>query len=225
MEKKSKYDTNPLDPDYERGTDDVWGSVRSTSSTSAAQQTGEAARGTEGHERVSTEAPTRYFEENRPYTSYPSVFIPPAYQPPMNQGAEMPRVEASFQQAPPNPKRTVAGIGLPENLCKALPYIPFSIGIVPAVIELFLVPRKEVNVRFNAAQALALQLAIMFIGFLFRMLSIFTGSGFGGFLFRCAAFVFLIYSMFRVWKGHQHRLAPLDDATRWLNEKIEPKKF
>jgi hypothetical protein len=28
--------------------------------------------------------------------------------------------------------------------------------------------------------------------------------------------------MVRVWQGKPHHIAPLDDATRWLNEKISP---
>jgi hypothetical protein len=30
--------------------------------------------------------------------------------------------------------------------------------------------------------------------------------------------------MIRVFQGKPHHIAPLDDATRWLNEKIKPRK-
>ena len=30
--------------------------------------------------------------------------------------------------------------------------------------------------------------------------------------------------MIRVWQGQEHRITPLAEATKWLNEKIEPKK-
>ncbi len=105
-----------------------------------------------------------------------------------------------------------------------LPYTPFYIGIVASVVELFLTPRVETRTRFHAAQGLALHLAILGISFLFSLLRFVTGSGVGKSLFWLAGFVFLIISMARVWKGEEHRIAPLVDATKWLNEKIEPRK-
>ena len=33
---------------------------------------------------------------------------------------------------------------------------------------------------------------------------------------------FLIVSLVRVWQGKPHHIAPLDDATAWLNEKFKP---
>ena len=116
----------------------------------------------------------------------------------------------------------------------ALPYTPFYIGGVIAVLELFLVPRNEVRTRFHAAQGLALQLAILAAGFLFRIANFFVASTLGGFsatllsilwsLFSLAALIFLIVSMVRVWKGEPHNLEPLADITKRLNEQIEPRK-
>ena len=105
-----------------------------------------------------------------------------------------------------------------------LPYAPFYIGLVASIVELLLVPRSEVRTRFHAAQGLALHLAIIAIKLLFGFVGILVGGRFGGSLFSIAAFVFLIVSMVRVWKGQPHRLAPLSDATKWLNEQIEPRK-
>ena len=59
---------------------------------------------------------------------------------------------------------------------------------------------------------------------LFKIVGAITGSGFGGVLFSLAALVFLIVSMARVWKGKPHHIAPLEEATRWLNERISPVK-
>ena len=42
--------------------------------------------------------------------------------------------------------------------------------------------------------------------------------------FSVLAFIFFIVSMIRVYKGEPHVIAPLSDLTRWLNEKIEPRK-
>jgi uncharacterized membrane protein len=105
-----------------------------------------------------------------------------------------------------------------------LPYAPAYVGLVVSLLELFLVPRKEVKARFHAAQALALHLAILLIDTLFYFISIITGSSIGGSLFRTAAFIFLIISMIRVWKGEPHRIAPLAEPAQWFNEHIEPRK-
>ncbi len=104
-----------------------------------------------------------------------------------------------------------------------LPYAPF-VGVVVALLELFLVPRKEPRVRFHAAQGLALHIAILVVRTLFGVVGAITGSSVGGALFGVAATIFLIVSMVRVWKGQPHRLAPLSDATKWLYEQIEPRK-
>jgi uncharacterized membrane protein len=77
-------------------------------------------------------------------------------------------------------------------------------------------------VRFHAAQGLALQLVILAVSFLFGLINLLTGSGLGGVLFRTAAFIFLIVSMVRVWKGKPHHIAPLDEGTRLLNERLNP---
>jgi len=86
------------------------------------------------------------------------------------------------------------------------------------------VPRNETRTRFHAAQGLALHIAILTGSVLFKIVGAITGSGMGGWLFSLAAFAFLVVSMIRVWKGKPHHIAPLDDATRWLNERISPMK-
>ena len=103
-------------------------------------------------------------------------------------------------------------------------YFPFYIGLIAAIIELAVVPRNETRTRFHAAQGLALHLAIVAGSVLFKIVGAIAGSGFGGVLFSLAALVFLIVSMARVWKGKPHHIAPLDEATRWLNERISPMK-
>jgi uncharacterized membrane protein len=242
-EKRSQYDTDPLDPDFVRRTEEMSGISRETARTS-----NEGAR-----LNPDADAPTRRIDDplSQPY---PSVFAPPAqpqqpdfqtptyqqpiyqqptspqtqYQPPTaaNLGrhtSAMPPQPHSAQQPPPS-ARTVAGIGLPENVALVLPYAPFYIGIVGALLELLLVPRTETRVRFHAAQGLALQLAILVISFALKFIGGLTGSRFGGTLFWLASFIFLIVSIIRIWKGETHHIAPLDEATGWLSERIEPRK-
>ena len=48
-----------------------------------------------------------------------------------------------------------------------LPYAPFYIGVVASLLELFLVPRREVQARFHAAQGLSLHIAILVVQTLF----------------------------------------------------------
>ncbi len=105
-----------------------------------------------------------------------------------------------------------------------VPYLPFYLGIFAGLIELYLVPRHETRVRFHAAQGLALQLFITAVQFLFLFIRNFTAGSVGKGIFWMASFIFLIVSMIRVWKGEPHHIAPLDEATKWLNEKIEPRK-
>ncbi|HEX5873490.1 MAG TPA: hypothetical protein VFY60_02505, partial [Pyrinomonadaceae bacterium] len=92
-----------------------------------------------------------------------------------------------------------------------------------SLIELFLVPRKEVQVRFHASQALALHVAIMIVHTIFGVIGAITDSTLGGTFFKLAAFVFLVISMARVWKGEPHRIAPLEEPGKWFNRHIEPR--
>jgi uncharacterized membrane protein len=246
-EKRSKYDTDPLDPDFVRRTDEMWGATRGaeqrpTGDASSEQETAllpgtqPAAEPPRADERPS-DAPTQRMDEHFS-RSYPSVFIPPNYQqPPVPyQQPPPPYQQQPYQQAPPTyqqpyvpppgtaSERVVAGFNVKEKWAVMLPYTPFYIGLVFALIELLTVPRQETRVRFHAAQALALHLAIILGGWLFTILRGMTGSGFGGFLFWLASFIFLLVSMSRVWKGEEHRIGPLAEPTRWLNEHINVRK-
>ena len=230
-DKRSKYDTDPLDPDFVRRTEEMSGG--------ATRDIGRTPN-EEARRSPTSDDPTRRLDEQIS-SSYPSVFVPPAYQPPpegfSSFGAEhgkppavnvppQPGPHSAFQQhgyAPPT-SRKVEKLGLPENLANVLPYAPFYIGMVASIVELLIVPRNETRVRFHAAQGLALQLAITAGSIAFSFIGSITNSGFGGFLFWLASFIFLIVSMVRVSKGKPHHIAPLDDATRWLNHHIELKK-
>jgi uncharacterized membrane protein len=232
-EKRSKYDTDPLDPDFVRRTEEMSGK---TSEVRGEQQTIPLSQDARLNE------PTRRFDEQLS-DSYPSVFVPPAYQaPPRPQpfttfGAEPhqppaaavpPGPSSPYNPPPPPPaapsKRRVAKLGLTENVATILPYAPFYIGLVVGVIWLLVVPRHETRTRFHAAQGLALQLAILAGSFILGVVRAITDSGIGGAIFSMAALVFLIFSMWRVWKGKPHHIAPLDDATAWLNDRLKPMK-
>jgi len=221
---KSKYDTNPLDADIERKAEETWGDSGGTPTSKwVSEPTGKIEPTPQNsRENVYSEAPTRTFDSPTPEAPYPSVFVPPTYAPPKQY---QPR--HNVYQAPPdtsfNPNRPVPGIGLPEKWAITLPYAPFYVGLIFSLLELFLVPRKEVKARFHASQAVALHIAILIIHTFFGLISTITDSSFGGTLFKLAAFIFLIVSMIRVSRGEPHRIAPLADPAKWFNEHIEPR--
>ena len=243
--KKKKYDTNPLDPDVARRTDDIWGATAgSNNGASATEEISGATReiGRSQNEQArrdeGSEAPTRRYDHPPLPASYPSVFVPPTYAPPASYGAAAthapPGQYASAVKQPPT-SRSLPGLGLPENVAVILPYLPFPVlGGAAGAVELLLLPRSEVRARFHAAQGLALHLLVLAVGFLFNIADGIADNTVGGIfslmlgiaslIFTIVAFIFFIVSMIRVWQGQEHRVAPLADATKWLNEKIEPKK-
>lgn len=222
--KKTKYDTNPLDPDVERKTEETWGfggEGAPTQEVKGATQRVGPDQDSAPRENVYSEAPTRRYDSppaTKGDTGYPSVFIPPTYAPPTQYH------QAQAYQPPVSKptSRTVAGIGVPENWAMMMTYAPY-LGVVVSLIELFLVPRKEVTVRFHASQALALHVAIIIIQSIFSGIGAITDSSLGGMLFKLAAFIFLVISMIRVWQGEPHRIAPLNEPGQWFNDHIEPR--
>lgn len=218
--KKSKYDTNPLDPDVERQADESWGEGGNTQQVGGATREVGRSANEDARQNVYSEAPTRRYDNPPLEAPYPSVFVPPTYSPPaqyQRQNVYQPPISG----APSS--RSVLGIGIPEKWAVMMPYAPAYIGLVVSLLELFLVPRKEVKVRFHAAQALALHIAILIVHTIFGVISTITDSSLGGTVFKLAAFIFLIISMIRVWKGEPHRIAPLAEPAQWFNEHIEPR--
>lgn len=221
--KKSKYDTNPLDPDFVKKTEEVWGEGRSGPETQEVKGvTREVASEKSENPRsnIHSEAPTRRYDQVPLDSPYPSVFVPPTY----SQPAPYQPAPAPYRPVEQKPsQRSVAGIGLPEKWAMILPYAPFYIGVVVSLLELFLVPRKELRVRFHAAQGIALHIAILLVQTVFGVIGAITDSSIGRNLFGLAATIFLIVSMVRVWKGQPHHIAPLADPAQWFNEHIEPR--
>lgn len=221
--KKSKYETNPLDPEVERNAEESWGGGPPTQQVKGA--TREVGRGPNEKAKQNThsEAPTRRYDTPPLDASYPSVFVPPNYAPPAQYSPPQQPPQA-YQQQVTNPptSRPVIGLGLPEKWAVLLAYAPY-VGLVASLVELFLVSRREVRVRFHASQALALHIAILILGTVFGVIGAVSGSGFGELIFKLATLVFLIISMVRAWKGEPHRIAPLAEPAQWFNEHIEPR--
>jgi uncharacterized membrane protein len=205
-QKKSKYDTNPLDPDFARRADDTWGAKQKAK--------------TETTERWDDEAPTKRYDTSIPF-SYPSINVPPSYPPkPVGVAAS-----ASASASAPSSTRAVPGLGLPENVTYALPYAPFFIGAVVSAVELVLTPRSETRARFHASQALVLHLAAIIISILFNIVGDITGSNIGGKIFWAASTCFFIVAMIRVWKGEALHVAAADPLAQRLDDRIDPQKI
>lgn len=222
--KKSKYDTNPLDENEVRKTEEVWGTSDGGQPT---RDMGGVTRGIVSaadespRSNIYSEAPTRRYDTPSVDSPYPSVFVPPTYSPP---APYQPAVasHASITQKPTS--RIVAGAGMPEKWAMVLPYAPFYVGVVVSLIVLFLTPREEVRVRFHASQGLALHLAILVVQTLFGIVAVIADNSIGGKIFGLAALIFLVVSMLRVWKGEPHHIAPVNEFTQWFNQHIKPRK-
>lgn len=220
--KKSKYDTNPLDPEVERQAEESWGGGTPTQQVKGATREVGRSPNEQARQNTQSEAPTRRYDTPPLDASYPSVFVPPTYSPPAQQ--QQKQAHPQFQQQVTNPptSRPVLGLGLPEKWSVLLAYAPY-VGLVASLVELFLVSRREVRVRFHAAQALSLHIAFLILSTIFNVIQSVSGSGFGAFLFGLASTIFLVISMVRVWRGEPHRIAPLAEPSQWFNDHIEPR--
>ncbi len=241
--KRSKYDTNPLDGKVAERAEQSFASTRPGPPTDkvAGGPTRDIGRTANEEARLNPEreAPTQRIDDA---TSYPSVFVPPP--PRQSTTYAPPRAPAvNIYQPPPGPppnvylppplpmpiaqkpgRRHVAGLGIPERWANMLPYFFGHIGLVAAIVELLLVPRTETRARFHAAQGLALQIAILMLVGAFGFVGLISGNSTGSRLFGAAYTIFLIVSMVRAWKGKPHHIAPLDEATKFFDEKIKPRK-
>src|SRR6201989_504074 len=91
--KKSKYDTNPLDPDVERKAEDVWGDLGGVTQQvgGTTQQVGneplrpQPQNVEDARKNGYSEAPTRRYDNPPLEAPYPSIFVPPTYAPPPAQ--------------------------------------------------------------------------------------------------------------------------------------------
>ena len=235
--KRSKYDTNPLDKKVADGATESFGSKRQRPGTEGVsgrptRDIGRAAND-DALGYYETEAPTRRIDD-----TYPSIFVPsPARQPTTYQPPPLspniyqppPAPPPSIYQPPPfpvvkPPSHKVAGINIPEKWANVLPYFPFYIGLIASIVELLLVPRTETRTRVHAAQGLALQFAILAVGTVFSFISVIADSNAGRNIFGAASTIFLIVSIVRVAQGKPHHIAPLEDVSKWLDEKFKPRK-
>lgn len=215
----SKYDTNPLDPDFPKKARAAAGPSSDSSETHTLPYMDSS---TQPFPYVApTEEQTRRFQ-GADVHAYSAPYAPPfdgQYVPANYQTAHLADMGSSS-------KRKVAKLGIPENVATALPYLPWYFGLVAGILILFFVPRSETKVRFHAAQGLAAHAAILIVSSILGILSNATQmASFGNGLFNLVAFIMLMVWTIKAWRGKPVHIEAVDDLTNWFDEKIHPKTF
>ncbi|MEJ7711444.1 MAG: hypothetical protein WKF84_16660 [Pyrinomonadaceae bacterium] len=225
MNKDRSYDTDPLDPDFARGTEEIFSETKAL---------GRSQPEPLPRSDLPSEEPTKRFEEQAS-APYHSVFAPPVYQPPASQSVDpQERQFAPLLTPGPLTKRPVQKLGVPENIASSLAYAPFFIGLIISLIELLMLPRTESRTRMHASQALGIHFVVLAAGLVFNLARFLANLALGGFavtmlglisgIFSLAATILLIVTMVRVWKSEDVRYEPLADLARWINRHLEPMK-
>ena len=207
---KKKFDTNPLDPDFPKKV----AFEPQTQETQTLPENGASATQFFEDAPRADEQATRKFDEanfNQYQAPYNGQNVPSSYQPPHPYYAQ------------PDRTRKVAKVGLPENILTALPYIPFFIGLVAGLLELFFVPKSEAKVRFHAAQGVAAHIAILVISAILGGLGNITNlAGAGETIFNIVTTVMLIIFAIKAFQGKPIHIESVDELTNWLEDKIKP---
>jgi uncharacterized membrane protein len=199
----SKYDTNPLDPDFPQ---------KAAHSQHQTETLPNLDAETKGFNWAPVaEEPTRRYD-NANFAQYSSVYAEP--QP----GAmyQTTRFEATEKPS----KRKIMGV--PENILMILPYTPFYIGLIAGLLELLFIPTNETKARFHAAQGFAMHIAILAVSTVLGIIGGFSKwASVGSAIFGAVSIVLLIVSMVKVWRGKAVHYESLDGLTNWLSEKIK----
>jgi uncharacterized membrane protein len=211
----SKYDTNPLDPDFPEKAK----AAAAVEETKTLPYRGGETQQFPADTAQADEQQTRKFAEAEVH-AYSNTYTPPY------TGQNVPAYyqQPYFTQQENPIKRKVKSIGLPENIAIAACYFPFYIGMVAGFILLLLTPKDEPKVRFHAAQGLGAHLGIVLISVMLGIVAGIAGGDLGTMLFRVASFVTLLIFSIRAFQGKPIHIAALDDMTNWLEEKLGPVK-
>lgn len=200
----TKYDTNPLDPDFPE------------KARAMAEPMGTHTLPSNGAETRQFAPPPMDIEEQTRILNNASVA---GYSTPQNAQYQT----VGFANMHQSLSRKVEKVGLPENVMTALPYIPWFIGMIAGLLILFLVPKSEAKVRFHAAQGLAAHVAILIISSILGMVGNLTNvAEVGNVAFQIVTTVMLCIFAFKAWKGKPIHIESIDDLTNWLEDKISP---
>ena len=207
----TKYDTNPLDPEFpEKTKATAEAEVATRALPYSAAQTRQFAGAAPTEEQTRRFAPPDLNGFSSPYDGQ---YTPANYQP------------VSFGNVDQSISRRVAKVGLPENIMTALPYIPWYLGMVAGLLILLFLPKSEAKVRFHAAQGLAAHIAILVVSTILGVLSQVTDfAKFGNGIFIAVTMVMLIIFAFKAWKGRPVHIESIEELTNWLEDKISTKQ-
>ena len=205
----TKYDTNPLDPDFpEKARAAAAGEQETQTLGSAGMPTQQFPSAAPTEEQTRRFAPNQAGAYAAPFSHFEGTYQPVGF----------PNVDRS-------PTRKVEKVGLPENVLTTLPYLPWFIGMVAGLIILFLVPTSETKVRFHAAQGLAAHIGILLVTTILGGVGNVAGvAEVGNFIFQIVTTVMLIVWAIKAWKGKPVHIESVDRLTNWLEEKISPSK-
>ncbi|MBV9242519.1 MAG: hypothetical protein JO314_10980 [Acidobacteria bacterium] len=212
----SKYDTNPLDPDFpEKVRAEAEGQATQVLSETGAPETHRL-----GYSPATEEQTVRLPGGQQQYAPPP----PPYQQPYAGQYVPAPYQYQSFA-TPQQPVRKVEPFGISENIVTALPYIPWYLGLIAGAVILALSPRSEAKARFHAAQGLAAHLGILIVSTALGIIGIASGAARAGSLaFTIATSVLLIVWAIKAWKGKPVHIQAIEGLTNWLEDKIRRKE-
>ena len=202
---KTKFDTNPLDPDFPE-------KVRETETVILPKNQFKTA---EFPPASVTEEQTRRFNEAN-FDAYQSPFngqqVPASYQP------------SNFAGMNKSSSRKIEKIGLPENILTALPYIPWFVGLVAGLLILLFVPKSETKARFHAAQGLAAHIGILLVTTILGFADNFFGlASVANVIFQIVTTIMLIIFAVKAWQGKPVHIESVDSLTEWLEDKVKPK--
>lgn len=203
----NKFDTNPLDPDFPE---------KAQAATTAPQRTPFATAEFPSSPGSVTEEETRRFQDSdfQSY-SYPQAAAAPAMY-------QAPAMAADMNFAS---DRKIATTGLPEKWLIAMPYIPFTLGLIAGIILLLIMPKTETKVRFHAAQGLAAHVGILIVSSILGIVGEITDlAEVGGLIFGTVTTIMLIILAVKAFKGKPVHIESVDSLTNWLEEKIGPIK-
>ena len=210
----SKYDTNPLDPEFPEKAK----AAAATEETKTLPYRGGETRQFPADTAPAQEQQTRKFTE----PDVQAYSVP--YTPPYNGQYVPVHYPQSGYAIEDQRKRRVESIGLPEHLVIAACYFPFYLGLVAGLILLLLTPKNEPKVRFHAAQGLAAHVGILIVSSILSIVGGLTGGSLGTNLFWIASLITLVVFTIKAFRGSPIYIKPLEDLTNWLEEKLGPVK-
>ncbi len=208
----TKYDTNPLDPDFpekiraEAEAEVVTQILSETGAAETRQLANAAPTGTTEHET------RRFFAADAAYSQpYDGQYVPATYQP------------ANLTSLSEVTSRKIEPFGIPEHMVVAAPYIPWYIGMVAGALILFLVPKSETKVRFHAAQGLAAHVGILAVTTILGIVGNITEiADIGNLIFTLVTSIMLVAFAIKAWQGKPVHIESVDKLTNLLEDKINP---